>query len=43
MVGFGYIIGGIQVLLLGSLFLALRPKFANEQQAMHAGQQTERI
>ncbi|MFC4812578.1 hypothetical protein [Paenibacillus sp. GCM10023250] len=43
MIGFGFIIGGIQVLLLGSLFHALQPKFAKEQQAAPASQQPERV
>ncbi|SEN99266.1 hypothetical protein [Paenibacillus sp. OV219] len=43
MIGFGFIIGGIQVLLLGSLFHALQPSFAKERQKLHGEQQPERV
>ncbi|QHT60862.1 hypothetical protein GXP70_13510 [Paenibacillus lycopersici] len=42
MVGFGFIIGGIQVLLLGSLFHALQPKFVQQAKAP-AHQSMERV
>lgn len=38
MVAFGFIIGGIQVLLLGSLFHALQPKFSEKRNAAPAKQ-----
>ncbi|MBM7564792.1 hypothetical protein [Paenibacillus sacheonensis] len=43
MIGFGFIIGGIQVLLLGSLFHALQPKFVSGSSAVPARQQVDRI
>ncbi|NBD27944.1 hypothetical protein [Paenibacillus glycinis] len=42
MVGFGFIIGGIQVMLLGSLFHALQPKFVKPQEPA-ANQQLDHI
>ncbi|REE88971.1 hypothetical protein A8990_10767 [Paenibacillus taihuensis] len=43
MVGFGFIIGGIQVLLLGSLFHALQPSFAKERQKLQQEHQPEHV